>query len=141
VQGMIVRGLPIGFVLVLSTQLAFGQGASDQDRPDAASQRSYTEVFYRRRRFEDPGYLYKPEGAGPFRSSFTITARVSGASATVSPGICRADAYSGRLCRPGPRTARLPAVRMDRRIRGVEATVSYGACNRRTDDVLAASIT
>src|SRR6266550_5224858 len=63
---MIVRGIAIGFALLLSTQPAFGQGASDRERPDAASQRSYTEVFYKSGDLKIQAYLYKPEGAGPF---------------------------------------------------------------------------
>ena len=61
-----MRGIPIGFALLFWTQLAFGQGAPDRDRPDAASQRSYTEVFYKSGDLKIQAYLYKPEGAGPF---------------------------------------------------------------------------
>ena len=63
---VIARGIAIGFALLLSTQPALGQGASDQERPDAASQRSYTEVFYKSGDLKIQAYLYKPEGAGPF---------------------------------------------------------------------------
>jgi dienelactone hydrolase len=60
------RRISIGFALLLCALPAFGQGASDQDQPSAASQRSYTEVFYQSGDLKIQAYLYKPEGVGPF---------------------------------------------------------------------------